>query len=251
MLKKQNSGRISGLSDFYDFIKMGITHLSILVLGLIQGIKHAIDADHVAAVITIVSGEKSVRKSTLVGIFWGIGHTLALLIVGTILLLLRTAIPKHLSLYFEFAVGVMLIILGINVIVKIHKKKIHLHPHNHSNVEHIHFHSHFASVSHEHSHRAIKKSLFVGILHGMAGSGGITLLILAGITNYWHGLIYLLVFGVGTILGMALLSSIISLPFTIIPAKLNNAKRKLEFSAGAMSIILGITLMYSILFYGG
>lgn len=227
---------------------MGITLFTLLGFGFLLGIKHAFDADHLTAISTVVSKNKSIKKSSLAGMFWGFGHTISLLVVGLVILLLKISIPQKIALSFEFIVGIMLVILGINSILTIKKNRIHLHRHKHDGIEHIHFHSHKLTRQHYHKHLSLHKSLFIGIIHGLAGSTALTLLVLTTVKSFWMGLIYILIFGIGSITGMMVISSIISLPFTLMPSKFEKIQKILRISTGLISTIIGFIIMYNIVF---
>ena len=221
---------------------MSILPFTLLGFGFLLGIKHALDADHIAAVSTIVARNKSIKESSLLGMFWGFGHTIALLVMGLIILLLKITIPEKVALSFEIIVGIMLVILGISVMMQIIKDKIHIHKHKHRKDSHFHFHSHRYIKNHSHTH----KSLYIGILHGLAGSAVLSLLVLSTINSIWLGLLYILIFGTGSILGMMLISSIISIPFMLIPARLENTKNALKAFSALISIFLGLSIIYKI-----
>src|SRR3989338_2159875 len=152
-----------------------MTLLTLLGLGFLLGIEHATDADHVAAVSAMTSESKNLKHSAMHGIYWGLGHTFTLLFVGLLLLLFKITIPQKLAVSFEFIVGLMLIFLGINLFVKILKSRFHLHLHNHGKIKHLHYHTHAS----EHIHKHSKKSFLVGLVHGLAGSAALMLLVLA------------------------------------------------------------------------
>ena len=219
---------------------MNLIPISLLGLGFLSGLRHAFEADHIASVSTITS-RNSIRKSSLLGVFWGFGHAIALFIAGLVVLLLKITIPQKLALFFEFIVALMLIALGMNVLFAIKKEKMHLH--RHGKTEHIHLHSHKSASHHLHVHVPLKKSLVIGLIHGLAGSAALTLLILAGISSTMLGLFYILLFGLGSMLGMALVSSIISLPFRLIPNNLQTAQKLLGLSTGIISIIIGLFMI--------
>ncbi len=226
---------------------MGIFQVvTLLALGFVLGLKHALDADHVVAVSTIVSQVKSVRKSSLFGAIWGVGHTTTLLLVGLLILILKIAIPERVASSFEFLVGIVLVVLGIDVLRKVARDKIHFHKHQHGGVVHAHLHSHAKSFLHSHVH----KSFLVGVVHGLAGSAALMLLVLTTIKSVFLGVLYILIFGVGSILGMLVIGGIISLPF-FFTAKSDRMNSTVKILAGAISILLGITIMYKIGFVGG
>ena len=225
---------------------MGIFPLSLLGFGFLLGIRHAFDVDHIAAVSTIIHNHKSIKKSTLVGLFWGFGHTISLLIAGLLILLFKISVPEKIALSLEFIVGIVLVLLGINVLFTMNKNKVHFHRHKHGNKEHIHFHSHKLAKNHSHEHMHLSKSLITGIVHGLAGSAAITLLVLTAINSLLLSLIYILIFGIGSIIGMMLISSIISLPFILIPNKLKNSHKILSMGTSLVAISIGLTVIYNV-----
>lgn len=255
-----------------------ISGWEILVLGLLLGIRHAFDADHLVAVTTIVSEYRNPLRAIWVGVSWGLGHTTTLFLAGGILLLLNVHIPERLALFFEFAVGIMLIWLGIQTLLSFRRQKVHIHAHRHADDEpelHQHFHIHEETPDHTHYHsrwenmrkivmagiipgehganggrEALKpffrlKSYVVGTVHGLAGSAALMLLVLANIRSAGTGLTYLLVFGLGTIVSMGLISIFISLPFSI-SGRMPRLNRVIQTVAGTFSIIFGLVLMYQI-----
>lgn len=213
--------------------------ITLLALGFILGLKHALDADHVVAVSTIVSQAKSLKKSSLFGAIWGVGHTTTLFLVGSVILSFKLVVPDRTALSFEFLVGIVLVLLGIDVLRKVIKDKVHLHKHKHDDIVHIHIHSHKKSIFHKHTH----KSFMVGLAHGLAGSAALMLLVLTTVKSIFQGLLYILVFGVGSILGMLIISGIIGLPF-VLTAKFDKIHNGVKILAGTISIALGFIIMY-------
>jgi high-affinity nickel permease len=217
-----------------------LLHLfSLLGFGFILGLKHSLDADHVAAVSTIISQTKNLKRSLLTGALWGIGHTASLLLVGVLILTLNLSIPDWLSATFECFVGVLLVLIGIDLLYKIVRNKVHLHRHRHVGLSHIHFHSHYYSSLHQHTHR----SIIFGIMHGLAGSALLMILVLTTFKSVISGLLYILIFGTGSILGMLIVSTVLKLPF-LISDKLENFNDSIKALSGTMSVTLGIVLMY-------
>lgn len=234
--------------------------LAALVLGILLGSKHSLDPDHVVAVSTIVSEYKNPLRSFWVGISWGLGHTTTLLIIGIVIIALRLTIPERMALLFEFAVGVMLVGLGIQVIYSFRKKKVHQHAHGHEEEAHHHFHSHSKSPEHVPEHHNThgigkpflrRKSYVIGLVHGVAGSAALTLLVLASIESPIAGLAYILLFGLGSVLSMGIMTVIIGLPFVISAGRLPNLNRTIQFAVGSLSILFGGFLMYQIGFVDG
>ena len=234
--------------------------LAALVLGILLGSKHSLDPDHVVAVSTIVSEYKNPLRSFWVGISWGLGHTTTLLIIGIVIIALRLTIPERMALLFEFAVGVMLVGLGIQAIYSFRKKKVHQHAHGHEEEAHHHFHSHSKSPEHVPEHHNThgigkpflrRKSYVIGLVHGVAGSAALTLLVLASIESPIAGLVYILLFGLGSVLSMGIMTVIIGLPFVISAGRLPNLNRTIQFAVGSLSILFGGFLMYQIGFVDG
>ena len=235
---------------------MNTTLLTTLVLGFALGIKHALDADHVVAVSTIVSQYRNPLRATLVGIFWGIGHTTTLLLVGIAVIVFKLVIPNQLALSMEFLVGAVLFTLGVQILWKYLPKKKHTHVHDHGQEIHEHFHVHEEGEENIHRHTPRQhRSLLLGMIHGLAGSAALMLLVLSAIQSPVEGVIYILVFGVGSIIGMMIISTLIGLPFALSSQRFASVNHTIRFMAGALSTLLGIFLMIDIgfvkgLFYG-
>jgi len=225
----------------------------ILVLGFAFGMKHALDPDHVVAVSTIVSENKSLWKSSLVGAFWGIGHTATLALVGIGVLAFKVAVPASFALSMEFAVGVMLVVLGLAVARRVVRERIHIHAHEHEGKKHTHLHSHKDGPDHVHEHgfRRQYKSLLVGMVHGMAGSAALTVLVLSSINSIIYGMFYLLTFGLGSIAGMVIISTIIGSPFAYTAMKFERANLVISSLASLASISMGLAIIYQIGFRSG
>jgi len=225
-----------------------LSTFAVLGIGLLFGLKHATEVDHVVAVSTIVSQHRNVWRSTLVGALWGAGHTAALLITGVFVLSLRIAIPERVSNWLEFCVALMIIGLGATALWRALRKRgdVHVHEHSHDGVSHVHIHFHDSQTehgkhrSHEHAiSRTGLKPVLIGALHGLAGSGALTLLVLTQIESTWQGLLYLAVFGAGSIAGMLLMSGLIGLPFALTSGKLTTMHHRLQTGAAVFSIAFG------------
>jgi sulfite exporter TauE/SafE len=187
---------------------------TVLSLGFILGLRHALDSDHLAAVSTVLAERPSWRASGLVGLSWGVGHTAVLLFVGAIVLMLRVPIPEPLAVAAEALVGVMLVVLGALLGMKLIRERWHLHHHDHDGASHVHFHSHRHCQTHSHTHwwRDSLRPLCIGMAHGLAGSAALLLLVVASADSVMDGLLYIAVFGCGSILGMMLIGVTLSLP---------------------------------------
>jgi ABC-type nickel/cobalt efflux system permease component RcnA len=224
---------------------------SILFLGLLIGMQHALEADHVAAVSSIASRQSSVRKIVLHGAVWGIGHTLALMVFAGTVLALGLEIGEQLAGWLEFAVGAMLVLLGAHVLYRLHRERIHFHTHRHGEKRHFHAHSHAGEPAdhdlsgHKHKHRKTLpvRTLLVGIVHGMAGSAALLILTAAAHTSVTSGMVYVAVFGVGSVLGMAALSAVIAVPFAYSAKYLSWANSGLQLAVGSTTIVIGSLIM--------
>jgi ABC-type nickel/cobalt efflux system permease component RcnA len=188
--------------------------LTVLSLGFILGLRHALDSDHLAAVSTVLAERPSWRASGLVGLSWGVGHTAVLLFVGAIVLVLRVPIPEPIAVAAEGLVGLMLVVLGALLGMKLIRERWHLHHHDHEGRSHVHLHSHRHSPAHGHAHwwRESVRPLCIGMAHGLAGSAVLLLLVVASADSVMDGLLYIAVFGCGSILGMMLIGVALSLP---------------------------------------
>lgn len=232
---------------------MDVTLFTILSMSFLLGIKHAIEPDHMIAVSTIASQTKSLWRSTLAGVFWGIGHTVTLLIVGIILIVVKGQIPTSVALSLEFVVGIMLVYLGVSSILALKKEKIHAHIHEHQEgYDHNHFHGHKEIQEHQHAHKKVSyyKSLAIGIVHGLAGSAAMVLLTMETVKSVGEAIVYIGIFGVGTIVGMLLSTTVIGLPFVLTAnsMKMNQGMTRL---VGLISVCFGFYYMYSIGYVDG
>jgi sulfite exporter TauE/SafE len=222
---------------------------AILGLGFLIGLKHATEADHLAAVSTIVTERRSLWSSAIVGGIWGLGHTISLLIVGIFVLLLNFQVSEQSERMLEFGVGVMLVLLGLNVLRKIIQGgTLHFHTHEHGERIHAHPHLHEAGrVDAPDTHHGLSfspRALIIGMVHGLAGSAALMLLVLPTIESRPLGLLYIIVFGVGSIGGMMLMSFLIALPFTLTALRFNRFNYLLQSIAGLISIGLGLYIVY-------
>ncbi len=225
-----------------------------LTLGFVLGLRHALDPDHLVAVSTIVSEHKTVARSSLAGIFWGLGHTSALLAISGVILLLRTSIPEHASLWMELPVALMLIVLGFNALWRTLRERgwqVHTHVHRHEEGEpHSHIHLH-ARDEHKHRHhlfRLGRRPFLVGLVHGVAGSAAITLAVVATIPSIALGLIYIAIFGIGSIGGMLLMSAMIGLPFALTARRFAILNRGIRLVAGLFSVLFGLWLAWGLVY---
>jgi ABC-type nickel/cobalt efflux system permease component RcnA len=227
---------------------------ALLALGLVFGLKHATEVDHVVAVSAIVSEHRNVWRSALVGALWGAGHTASLVVVGVLVLVFRVAVPTRVANWLEFGVALMIIALGVLAVSRVLRKRaqVHLHRHSHDGQSHVHVHFHEQETAHGgaapvHSHAVSRigfKPLLVGAMHGLAGSAALTLLVLTQIQSVPLGLLYLALFGIGSTFGMLLMSGLIGLPFALSARRLSSFNYGLQTIAGGLSIAFGLWYAY-------
>ena len=251
-----------------------ISLLSILALGFFLGMRHATDPDHVIAVTTIVSNQRNTTRAALIGAFWGVGHTLTILIVGTGIILFNLVIPIRVGLSMEFSVAVMLIILGVwnvvgfmrtaamstNSIQKEEEVVVHSHAHSHGSLTHTHSHAHQSEGSAQpdaslgwidrtlgwNSLYQYLRPFVIGTVHGLAGSAAVALLVLTTIRNVRWGVAYLLIFGVGTIAGMMLITMSLASAFRLVTKTREKFSRRLALASGLLSLGFGLFVAYQI-----
>ncbi len=201
--------------------------LFILAFGFILGIKHAIEPDHIIAVSTIASQSRKIWRAALSGVFWGIGHTFTLLSVGVVVILVKGEIPEIWAMSFEFLVGVMLVYLGFTSALSFPGIKGNNFGHSdNKNVTYL-------------------KSTIIGLVHGLAGSAAMLLLTINTVKSVWEGIIYILVFGIGTVIGMLLFTTLLGIPFVMSSKNLNLNKTLVKL-VGGVSIAFGFFYMYNI-----
>jgi high-affinity nickel-transport protein len=242
--------------------------------------RHATDPDHVIAVSTIVSRERSIAQAALIGILWGCGHTLTIVTVGAAIILFGLAIPVRAGLTMEFSVGLMLILLGILNLTgtmrwlsekfsPTHPQVAgeHVHVHEHDSQIHFHWHSHASAEQHHGDSLKVPgkasgsfqrlgffhvlRPLFVGVVHGLAGSAAVALLVLSTIHDTNWAILYLLIFGVGTIAGMMLITAALALPFSLTGQKFAWLNRSFVIGSGLLSLAFGLFVCYQIGVGGG
>ena len=223
--------------------------ISIFFFGFLLGVKHALDADHIVAVTTIVSRSQSLLRAVMVGVTWGIGHTFTLFVVGFGVLVFKLTIPDRLALSLEFIVGVVLVLLGIPLIRQLVVSRSHVHWHQHVDKSHLQSHSHDEDPGHDHSH--IRRPLLLGMVHGLAGSGVLIPLLLSTMSSVAQGLFFLLFFGGSSILSMLLISGLIGLPFRLTTQFSLRLNLWIQGIAGLISVAFGLFIMWQIAFVGG
>jgi len=229
--------------------------LTLLLVGLLLGMKHALDADHVAAVAALATRSTSFKDTVRQGVVWGAGHTLTLLAFAGVVLATDANIPKGTADALEFAVGVMLVLLGLDVLRRAYRQKTHFHVHRHAGgVVHFHAHSHaddpapHGTGHHRHPHAKAfpLRALAVGVMHGMAGSAALLLLTARAAESVSLGLLQIAVFGVGSMLGMGALSTLIALPLQGSARWTAGSHLVLQWLVGVSSAVLGGVVMVQI-----
>jgi len=282
-------GRVRGLAKYLgaqqSSVGKMITLLSIIALGFFLGMRHATDPDHVIAVTTIVSRQRSIRHAALIGILWGLGHTITIFLVGSAIILFGVVIPPKLGLTMELSVGLMLILLGVLNLTGFTRwitetftpqspdapghPHLHSHAHTHQQGDFVHAHPHHHEPEkHGHAEDATPvgwmdrifgqlglyqavRPLAVGLVHGLAGSAAVALLVLTTIRDPRWAIAYLLVFGVGTIAGMMLITAAIALPFKYSQSRFARLNRGLAVASGILSIAFGIFIVYQMGYVNG
>lgn len=234
--------------------------IAFLFLGFTIGMMHALEADHLAAVTAMSADNafRSKRQITMRGAVWGLGHTITLFSICFVVIVLGVTLSEQLSSVFELSVGIMLVFLGINVVLKLRKKRVHFHLHNHDQGKsHFHAHSHEKAENnheidlhhHVHPEGFPFKALGIGLIHGAAGSAGLLVLAVAVSQNPWVAIGYVALFGLGSILGMAALSFVMAWPLTFF----SQAERKVKWvhtavslSAAALAVYLGAEVIMDV-----
>ena len=231
---------------------------SAIIIGLLVGLRHSTDGDHIIAISTLSRDYRNVFKSMWIGVSWGLGHSTPLFILGIIILFVKQSfIDFYIQIagFFEFGVALMLILLGLNVFWKIHKGSFHSHTHEHEGSKHTHFHgSHNHTGSNFDEHYSKKhwflpelipffraKSYVIGVVHGLAGSAAVMLLILPTSPNITNGIAFLVLFSLGTMISMALMTIMFSIPLSIF-SNSNKVSNLFISVAGLLSIILGFIM---------
>jgi len=224
--------------------------LSTLVMGFALGLRHALDADHVAAVAALAGGRDGMLRTLRNGLSWGTGHALMIGAAGGTLVALRVVLPAPVALLSEALVAAMLVALGAGALLSVPGSRLHAHEHEHDGVRHAHLHFHPAphgpAAPHRHPHpmRLALRPFLVGGVHGLAGSSAAALLVITTIPTLALGCVYLGVFGIGTIAGMALMSLVLGAPLWLARRRAGRVHAAIRAVAGAVSLGLGLELAW-------
>jgi len=226
-----------------------LSFIGILILGFFLGMRHATDPDHVIAVTTIVTRQRGVAKAGIIGALWGMGHTFTIFVVGAAIILFKVAIPPRVGLSMEFAVGLMLILLGVlNLTGILRRLQQEFTPS-----------ADIAPSGGGRFERALRemglynalRPLVVGIVHGLAGSAAVALVVMAAISDPWWAIAYLFLFGLGTIAGMMVMTTILALPIGYTGRRFSGWNHAMTFASGLLSVGFGLFLSYQIAIAGG
>jgi ABC-type nickel/cobalt efflux system permease component RcnA len=223
-----------------------------LALGFVLGLRHALDADHLAAVSTFVTEERNLLRSSLIGVSWGMGHTAALLVFGLGVAAFRLALTPRFSQFLELLVGCMLVLLGGNVLYKLAKgRALHAHAHAHDGAAHTHLHMHASEAGHDHQHqhRTLRlggRPFVVGVVHGLAGTAALMMLVVGAIPSLLLAAGYILIFGVGSIGGMTVMSLLMTVPLALAARRLALVEQLIRLAAGLFSLGFGLFLAWEV-----
>jgi len=220
---------------------MDLSVILILLTGLTLGLGHSFDPDHIVAVSTLLCNSRSLRKSIASATEWGVGHSSVLFVAGFCVLILRVAIPESIINIFEFAAGVMLIVLGILVIRPFISDRIKTSQPG-GQPEELPAHDYNLTVSKE-GHTHIHKSVLAGVLQGLGGSAALMLVVLTTVNSVVTGLAFILFFGVGVILGMIGISCIVGSIIAYTASNLEKVHKIIKAVTGLVSIVVGIIII--------
>lgn len=227
--------------------------LSFFILAVLFGMSHALEADHVAAVSSMAARQTSVKSIMRTGAVWGLGHTLTLMAVAGGAIVVGATLSDGVASWLEFGVGIMLVGLGGQVIYRLVRERVHFHIHRHpAGQAHFHAHSHLNEPAkahnparHNHDHRPFPvRALVIGMMHGMAGSAALLVLSASSAPTPVMGFAYVIVFGLGSIVGMASLSAVIAVPLAWSAKVLTWANRSIQATTGLATVLLGAYTMY-------
>src|SRR5262249_53464599 len=217
--------------------------------------RHATDPDHVVAITTIVTRQQGVTKAGLIGALWGLGHTFTIFVVGTVIILFGVTIPPRVGLSMELAVAAMLILLGVlNLAGVLQRLQDKISPSSTGTMNSPSTADSGQSLtawSQGLGHYNALRPLIIGVVHGLAGSAAVALLVMTTIHDPWWSIAYLLLFGIGTVAGMMLITAVIAMPFAFTAKKFSGWRRKMAVASGLLSISFGLFLSYQICFAEG
>ncbi len=223
--------------------------VTLIGVGFLLGLRHALDTDHLVAVSTVLADRPSLLASSAIGLYWGVGHTFMLLLVGSVVLFWGIHIPEEFEFIAESGVGVLLIVLGGMLALKLYRERWHVHSHHHDGESHVHFHRHQQQDNHRHRHWIAEsiRPFCIGMAHGLAGSAALMLMILAMTTDVATGLLSILVFGLGSIVGMMVVGITISLPVIWSRSISRRLFVGLQSFASIASVLVGVWMLMKLI----
>ncbi len=224
--------------------------LTFLTLGVLLGARHALDADHIAAMTTLLSREPCLKTSGLIGLAWGVGHSLTVVGAGLVLIAFEVTVPAAAAQAIEFAVGLMLVGLGLSLGVRMINDGWHVHGHEHDGTRHWHLHRHHETTVRDHDHhhwmRLSVRPLLVGMCHGLAGTATLALVVASAVSSFGGAAVYLVAFGLGSVMGMMVTALAVSVPLVMSAALGRQAQTVLQGLASVGSVGLGLFIMAEI-----
>lgn len=250
--------------------------MTVTALGLLLGMRHATDADHVLAVTTIVTRQRELSGAALTGLLWGLGHSMTVLAVGSLIIAFKLVIPYRIGVGMEVSVGLMLIALGVSNLASfvsrsgsgrrtesdrthghLHSHGDYVHNHPPGNKPHVHPHqpdqTPLAAIDRRFSRSQVymyARPVVVGVVHGLAGSSAVSLLVVAAVREPRWSIAYLIVFGMGTIAGMTLITIVVGSALRSVGDRSGVAGRHIGFACGVFSILFGLSFAYQVLSNG-
>ncbi len=226
--------------------------LSVLFLGFVIGLQHALEADHVAAVSSLVCGKSGATRIARHGAIWGLGHALVLAVFGGGVIFLKMTVDDAFANGLEFGVGVMLVALGGNVLHRLWRQRVHFHAHRHGSGNlHFHAHSHrgdprphdLSTHAHGHPSTAWLRTFMVGLMHGMAGTAALVILTATTFEAPALGFVFIGVFGIGSIIGMVALSAVIAVPISLTARSLTRVNTGIQATVGLATVAIGAVVI--------
>lgn len=228
---------------------------AVLFLGFLLGLQHAMEADHLAALASLAARSRSRRSVVRHGFVWGLGHMVTLCTFAGAVIVTERAVGPLLAGWLEISVGAILMLLGVHLLYRLYRDRVHFHAHSHDDGRvHLHAHSHAGEAApharspHDHGHRATfpLRSLLVGMMHGLAGSAALVVLAGTALSSTFEGVVYVIIFGLGSVIGMVALSIVIAVPMSWSAKSLTWASRGLQSGVGLVSVALGGFVIFGV-----